>query len=264
MTVAGPNRITRGGGGGVHPLDAQMERASEALARCDYFTAERFCSTALDRAFRQADFERMSRIVLPLQEARRQIRQTAWDTGEQRGVALLEDQSQLEEVIAGEDGKPSEGGCYLLQPPLIGLDGRTLEDVFGTMGSCASVLTREPMTRKGLWPIVAVARKSLRVQIEPPPGVERVSGTMTGDRVSGPIPLSWFQSASEALGDAGIAQIDKTLHPVFQVEDLYEWVQAHPEHERLHQALGDAAARAAVEEPPTGPRPRPEDDLLSF
>lgn len=252
----------------MDPIDAQMERASAALARCDYFTAERLCSQALDRAFRKGDFERMARIVMPLQESRRQIREAAWDMASRTGAAkLIANSVEMESLIDpdGEDASPeAAGGCFLLQPPLIGLDGKTLFGVFRSLGAPASVLTREPMTKLGKWPIVAVAKNSLRVQVDPPPGVEPMAGVMTRDRVTGEIPLSWFQAASEALGDTALQRLDMTLHPAFQAEDLYEMVEAHPEHEKLHQALAEACSRAAAVGPPPGPRPRPEDDLLSF
>ena len=55
-------------------IDAKMEHASEALARCEYFLCERLAGEALGAAREKNDFERLARICLPLQEARRQIR----------------------------------------------------------------------------------------------------------------------------------------------------------------------------------------------
>src|SRR5689334_10244420 len=66
---------------GQTQIDRMMERASTALEAMRYFEAERLASTALRRAHAAADFERMARILLPLQEARRQKRQLAVDSG---------------------------------------------------------------------------------------------------------------------------------------------------------------------------------------
>ncbi len=66
-------------GTGPHPIDELMERASLALARTDYFGAERTCLRAIARAVAASDWERAARMCLPLQEARRQKRMLAID-----------------------------------------------------------------------------------------------------------------------------------------------------------------------------------------
>ena len=78
------------------------------------------------------DFERMARICLPLQEARRQKREQAWDTGP---VALVRRQRDLP--------SPLVPGLYLLQPPMIGRDGRSLRETLDRRKIPASVLTRK-------------------------------------------------------------------------------------------------------------------------
>jgi hypothetical protein len=72
------NPVARGGPQQVEEL---MERASGALGRMEYFQAEELSLKALLRARGRDDFERMARICMPLQEARRQIRQIALDAG---------------------------------------------------------------------------------------------------------------------------------------------------------------------------------------
>lgn len=91
-------------------IDAIMERASEALVAMDYLTCERLCEQALGLARRADDFERYARILLPLQESRRQRRQIA----EEHGTA----------VFAGPDVeepgvilKHQPTGCILLLDP---------------------------------------------------------------------------------------------------------------------------------------------------
>ena len=90
-----------------NPIDKLMDEASEALLATEYFTVVKLCKRALERARAADDFERMSRIVLPLQEARRQIRQIACDAGPR--------------LLVTQRLKPSEmqPGLYLCQVPMI-------------------------------------------------------------------------------------------------------------------------------------------------
>src|SRR4051812_45178590 len=62
-------------------IDELMERASSALVTTNYFEAEKLALKALERACAAIDFERMARICMPLQEARRQKRHEAVDAG---------------------------------------------------------------------------------------------------------------------------------------------------------------------------------------
>lgn len=64
-----------------HTLDRIMEQASAALAATDYHACERWCMEALSLARREGDFDTYARILLPLQESRRQRRQLAADAG---------------------------------------------------------------------------------------------------------------------------------------------------------------------------------------
>ena len=53
-------------------LDDQMETASQALAELDYARCEALCVKALEQARKQSDWVMYQRVLLPLQEARRQ------------------------------------------------------------------------------------------------------------------------------------------------------------------------------------------------
>ncbi|MFG0243319.1 MAG: hypothetical protein ACF8R9_11095 [Phycisphaerales bacterium JB054] len=230
-----------------------MERASRHLAECAYFDAEREAERALRAARRINDFERMARICLPLQEARRQKREQAWDVGP---VALVRRQRDLP--------SPLVPGLYLLQPPMIGRDGRSLRETLDRRKIAASVLTREPLTRTGKWPVVGVGPMVIRVQVDPPWPLERVETSVSKDEDDRLPPTEWFVRASEALGDAAIAALDETDHPHYRVDDLLDFLEAHPEHEKLHQALA-AACRAAIGvEEPLLPRRRGLDDPSGF
>ncbi len=239
--------------GAIHPIDRLMDRASQALAETRYFEAANHAAHALHRARRADDFERMARICLPLQEARRQIRQLATDAGTVRLVSHPDD-------VRGS----LEPGCYLIQPPMIGADARVLRETAFKRRIPISVLAREPLTRKALWPIVGVGEISVRVQIDPPEPLQRVEDHITKDRFAGEVSVAWFEAAGEALGDSAIAKLDAGLHPHWKVDELMEALEAVPEHEKLHQALAQACREAMGTERPMGRRPSPFDNPFSF
>lgn len=226
-------------------IDDLMEKASRALVETDYFAAEALCLKAMARARRAGDFERMARISMPLQESRRQRREAAADTGR---VIVLD--------AAPRSGAGLEPGCYLLRPPLIGLHGRSVRDLLTRRGVPAVVLVREPTTQKGLWPIVGVGVG------EPQPSVVRVQVAPP----AGDVPdVGWMLAAQERLGDAAIAKVRAEWPADHRVDDLWEYLEAVPDHEKLAQAFEAACREAAKMPEPSGPRRRPLlDDPFSF
>jgi hypothetical protein len=227
-------------------VEAMMEQASQALVKRDYFLAERLAAGALRRAQHEGDFARMARIILPLQEARRQKRDLAIDAGHVT-------------VVEGElpTGKGLVPGCYLVGPPRVGVDGRMLRDIADEKHIPVVVVVREPPSREGLWPIVAVGPVTVRAKVPPPaiaaskksrksakPGAkEEVSeGTIAPS-------IQWFIEVCELLGDEAIAQVPATLPAAARVDALFERLEAHPNHEKLHQRL-EEACREAMTAPP--------------
>lgn len=213
----------------VNPIDRTMEQASEALARTDYFRAVELCLLGLRRAHAAGDFERMARITLPLQESRRWVRQRACDVGR---CFVVRELPSIRRAL--------EPGCYLIEPPLIAMDTKILRAMADRQRVPRLMLTREPLTRAGLWPIAGVgigdARPvTLRVYVPPP----------------AELTPQWFQQTQEALGDAGIKKLDPQWPADHRVEDLIEYIDAVPGHEKLIQALG-AACREAAARPASG------------
>lgn len=240
-------------------IDDLMEQASEALALTDYFQAERVAVKALDRACAAQDFERMARICMPLQEARRQKRHEATDSGISFMLRTLPPR-----------GGELAMGCYLLTPPMIGIEAQTLRGMCDRKKAPALIVCKEPTTGAGKWPLVGISgtdRESLaiRVQLAPPEGFENMTPMGPSEGLRPGPSARWFLSAVEALGDAAIAKVDKKLPPDYRALDLYEYLKAVPDHEKLHQALEAACREAAV----AGPSPRPRrraviDDPFSF
>lgn len=239
-----------------------MEQASQHLVHRRYFEAEQLCIEALRRSHAIRDYDRLARLVLPLQEARRQKRDLALDAGDVFLVnGEMPDESRL---------RP---GCYLVAPPRVGVDGRLLREAADRRHVPIVVTVREPTTREGLWPIVAVGPTTIRTKVPPPPPqplptvgkggkVKARAGTKTR-KAAAPVdpqpaapasanvalpPPRWFAEANEALGDAAIANLNPSAHPTSRVDSLIELLEAHPDHEKLHQRL-EEAARAAARDP---------------
>ena len=241
-------------------IDSTMERASALLLATRYFECERMCLRALGLAVRLKDWDRLARVCMPLQECRRLIRQQAMDAAAGGSIHVISS--------AGEFSAKSGAGFYLVQPPLIGADARRMRELLWHRSVPCLVLAREPMTRAGLWPVVAVGERSYRAQVRPPEGVVwtgqgvRRDGALAG--ASGVPGVAWFVSSGEALGDAAFATVDPSLPAAWRVEDILRALGAFPDHEKLHQHL-EAACRAAMREPaPAEPRPRVDPFPTSF
>jgi hypothetical protein len=245
-------------------IDRLMERASVALEATRYFDAERAARTALSRAHHAGDYERMARIVLPLQEARRQKRQLAVDASflgrEARGVTVIESRRAVPNAPAP--------GCYLFQPPLLGVDARAFRDAADAAETPIFILTREPLARDGLWPIVSVGPVVLRTKVHPPCPVQRVEAATARDDFApahaARISREWFEASAETLGDSAIRRLSAADPAAWRVDDALEFLEALPDHEKLHQSLAAACLQAMREPAPTMPRRRGVDDPFSF
>lgn len=226
--------------GALVTIQQMMDKAQGALHRNAWFEAERLAARSLELARGTLDFALMARITLPLQEARRQRLQLAFDAAEEAGKLHL-----VQEPF-GEDVRP-EPGCYLVQPPLVGADARRLRLAAFEQETPIAVLCREPRTKLKLCPIVAIGQVTIRTKIDPPSEWDRPT-------------LAWFVSAMESLGDAAIETLDTGMSHLKQVDALLARLDAWPDHEKLHQALADACRAAArdvaegrpIDDEPTG------------
>ena len=221
----------------ANPIDDRMERVSRSLAQGDAVAAAIGAREALNLARARADFGRMARICMPLLEAQRMIRQDALDLGPARII------TKGEQVPS-----PIEPGCYLIAPWLVGADALALRQQAQSQGTGAFVLTREPETSQGLWPVVGVGQRVVRIRIEPP----------KDQRVIDP---EWFARASEALGDQAIVDAKHAGEPddprAWIVDDFLDRIDAVPEHEKFLMALEDACRDALAQPTTTRVRRRP-------
>lgn len=207
-------------------IDDLMERASDALSHMRYFEAERMAAKGLAMAREANDFERMARIVMPLQESRRQRFQQALDV---EGVEIIDEPVEEETVL--------DAGCYLVQPPLVGADARRLRLAALMNDVPVAIVCREPKDQLGLIPVVAITPgKTLRAKVRPP-------------KKSQGFDQAWLVEAMEELGDASLRALDPELEITRRIDALIMYLDALPEHEGLHTALEESCREAMHADP---------------
>ena len=195
-------------------IDKHMERASDALHEGDHFKCVELASDALRRAHAGGEHALMARILMPLEEAHRQIRLQAIDSGRLVIVSSLE---QLEAL-------PMEPGCYLFEPMLVAADGRSWRERADLERVSVLVVVHEPLTNEGDWPLVMVGPVTIRARVAP---AKKVT-------------IPWLVAANEALGEEAIEMVDTGRSSQDQLDAIYAALQTLPDHDRLHQALHDA------------------------
>ncbi len=237
------------------PLQRLLDESLQAGASGDWVGA---CVAALDAIYnarQRLDFAGMSRAIAAYRKACAEVIQEAERAG---GGAMI--------IARGADAPdPLRAGCYLLQPPMIGADAARLREAAFAGRLPVRVLAREPMTRDGHWPVVAVGDVIVRTKVVPPEQLERVEGAITKDAYPGPAPLDWFRAAIESLGETALSRLDADEPAQHRVDDLLEILSALPEHPSVLDALESACAEAQEKPAPTLPRRRPViDDPYSF
>ncbi len=210
----------------------------------DPFRAEARARRDLEMAWHAGDYAGIARIAETLRVTRSAIREMAVADG---GCTLVHRVAQLQE--------PPASGCVLVTPPLVGIEGRGYRDNAWGRRVAVLVVTREPRTDAGLWPVVAVEEGSYRAYVEPPAGVREAPGTMCRDELDGLPESEWFLSACAAIGRAILAKVAELEHPAWRTDDLIGAVLAHPDDDALHDALADAALKASRCPPPEEARP---------
>jgi len=214
-------------------LDDQMETASQALAELDYARCESLCVKALGQARDQSDWVMYQRVLLPLQEARRQKRQAALD-----GPILLgtpERKGDTEDYFA-----EIESGCIVLTWPYTAGDAAALDRFVRDKQRPIEVLYADNEPGDTNWQVTSFAQPALRVEL-PAPKADWIGNWTDPIATAPPTPAHWFMQASEALGNAALAAIDATVGTPEHLQSLEAALSAVDDHEILHQRLADAA-----------------------
>jgi len=220
-------------------LDTIMESASQMLAQMDYLACEARCLEALHIARSQKNWSYYCRILLPLQEARRQRRMIAAEGAIRIGSASLE--GDMPEWL-----ETHQVGCFVLTAPHSTDMARQLE-AFARVGrKFCNVLFAEVTPAEGDWTLRSHAGPEVVCDVPAPPA-EMVDRWLVDDKkVSGTFSAAdWFIDASESLGDAALATVNDSLTGEARVLALDRCLEVFNDHEILHQKLA-AAARSLV------------------
>jgi hypothetical protein len=201
-------------------LDAVMERASGALAAMDYLTCEALCLEALGMARQAGRYAYYARVLLPLQEARRQRRMISAAGEIQLG--------------SGDDGfEPKrwltehDAGCIVLTHPHTAEDALALDKQARSGLRFIEVLFADNTQDNAEWMLQSVDGASVACRV-PAPTVDTA-------------PAQWFIDATEQLGDAALRGVDESLTGEALVVDLEARLLVFTDHEVLHQRLAEAA-----------------------
>lgn len=144
----------------MNPIDQIMERASAKLMAMEYLACEALCEEAMAMARSAGDFDRYARILLPLQEARRQRRQAAVDAGV---VVLNGPRMSADEIL-----RTHKQGCLMLiGPPYAADDEKAVRNLARERGLLLEVVVmdgsalracfEQQMEREGDAAVAAVA-----------------------------------------------------------------------------------------------------------
>ncbi|MEM6506184.1 MAG: hypothetical protein AAF711_12135 [Planctomycetota bacterium] len=215
------------------PLDDLMEIASQALADMDYARCESLCVEALGQASEQNDWVIYQRVLLPLQEARRQRRQAALD-----GPVLLgtiNPQSKIESQIKGRDQ-----GCVVLTWPSTPSDLLSLSGWVRENKRPIELLFADNTPETATWKITSTSGPVLSIDL-PAPKQDWIGRWVDPSSLTPPTPAHWFMQASEALGDAALAAIEPAPDSLDYLRALEAALSCVDDHEILHQRLASAA-----------------------
>lgn len=214
-------------------LDDLMETASQALARLEYARCESLCVDALARARDAEDWVMYQRVLLPLQEARRQRRQAALDGPIMLGTTRPTD--DLAPQISGMDQ-----GCIVLTWPNTPSAAAALSEALGKRKQPIELLFGDNTPDAKTWRITSYRGPGLSVDL-PAPRAGWVGQWIDPATTAPPTPAHWFMQASEALGDAALATIDAPPGTLEHLQALEGALACVDDHEILHQRLASAA-----------------------
>lgn len=214
-------------------LDDLMESASQALAHMDYSRCEALCDAALSKARDAADWVMVQRVLLPLQEARRQRRQAALDGAILLGTPELD--GEVCELVRDIDQ-----GCIVLTWPYTAADAMALRKSIRADRKPIEVLFADNPAREATWRITSFACSDLSVDL-PAPRTEWIGKWIYPTKTSPTTPSHWFMQASEALGNAALASIEATPGSLDYFKSLQQALDSIEDHEILHQRLASAA-----------------------
>jgi len=240
-------------------LQAQCELGQEQLTRMEYRQAERTLAAAEAIAWRERDFDTLSRLYMPLQEARRQIRQRCGE-----GVVCLD------LIAQGPDDHISADHVMRHYP-----HGQLLVGGWGTIAPAVEL--RNLAAENGLYletflaavyPVGgarAVAIVALEDAKLPPPGETTIDALLhqlppnsillhenelpEGSRRGSAETFAEVMGMWERLHAPYLAAADATADPVRRIEAYRQTIRVDYACELAHQKLSDTARQLKRQRP---------------
>lgn len=216
-----------------------MTEASGALVRMDYLTCERLCLDALASARRGGHWSYYAKILLPLQEARRQRRLIAAE-----GVIRLGTSDLTSPPLTWLDAVHE--GCLVVTRPHTIEDARMLHEHARANRMHVAVLFADSDADEATWRLRSYRVDDVETPFQSPPRAWRgrwlparevPSAEEARASIKAPAtPADWFLDACEALGDAALATLGSD-----DFAKLEAMLDVAPDHEILHQRLAAAA-----------------------
>ncbi|QDU34404.1 hypothetical protein KS4_24730 [Poriferisphaera corsica] len=215
-------------------IDQIMEQASQSLVRTAYLEAEQLCLEALSLAKTQKDWGYYSRILLPLQETRRQRRMIAADGLIQLGTS--ETHLQM-----WKDEKPI--GCLVVTTEEDEIEAQNMLQDARSEQRHLEILFAEVNSDATTWTIRMPSQAHIAIALPAPPPTwcdrafpaSQIPETGHNPQANGP--AGWFLYASEKLGDAAIEHAIQADTPQESIALLEQALETIGDHELLHQTL---------------------------
>lgn len=205
-------------------ISKQLEAVETAARDSKWFQVETLALQTLEQAIAAEAFDLAAAACVPLREARRQRAKQATDAAAGEVTILDALEPEIESV---------EAGVYLLVPHAVGADARRLRLAGVQFEVPVLTVCREPETRMGTIPIVAIGATTIRAYVDPPVDPEA------------PL-LPWVVEAQVLLGNAALEDIaESDLEPPQRIEALRAALDSVPDHEGLLDALRHALQAAA-------------------
>lgn len=206
-----------------------MEAASQALVAMDYLGSEAICLVALKQARQEKDWDSYARILMPLQEARRQRRMIAADAELYFGSS--EPISSLDRLT----------GCIVATQPMTREQVHQLDQQARQANGFVEWLWADNSIDASTWTIRSFTGPDVSCQVPAPPRAWLDCWTAGNSEINQLTAAHWFIEASEKLGDAALEQVTAPAGSIERLEQLEAMLDVVTDHEILHQRLGDAA-----------------------
>lgn len=222
-------------------LDQVMEQASQALAEMSYLRCERLCEQAMTMAVDAGRWTYASRILLPLQESRRQRRMIAADGVIRLGTADVDRASLSQWVWSWIE--QHQAGCLAVDVS-DGLNLETIRKQIRDAGFYVELLGIEARGQDRWTICVGHGPDSIRCEVGAPQASMMDQDVADCDEHMQA--AGWFLEALELLGDAAYASMKTRVDALQRVAALQRAVTMVGDHELLHQHLGAAMREIAL------------------